>query len=258
MSNDYRPSNVDPLAQHIDSARAVPDAVVDAAQARLQQRLHTRGLGRAVRMRWLPLAGATALALAFLLITPMLPLHRDAFAAVRAHFANFNTLTMQIEQHFGGQPLQTTQMRLRADGSLRSDVGDQVSVIIDIPQHRMLTLLHGPREALSMELPAQPGSTDDALNWLQEIRQFQGEAEQMQQTRNIAGIEASGWKLALRSTSLTLWATDDGLPLAMAMEQSGEGGLRMDIRFEFDLPLADEVTSSNVPAGYTVVEADAD
>ncbi|MCC7250028.1 MAG: hypothetical protein IT473_15505 [Lysobacter sp.] len=67
---------------------------------------------------------------------------------------------------------------------------------------------------------------------------------------------AHGWLLKLPGGDMTLWADDDGLPLAM--RQQGGGGLEIDYRFEFDRPITPGWLSSDPPAGDTPVAPDED
>jgi hypothetical protein len=58
---------------------------------------------------------------------------------VQAHFRHFTTLSMTIAQRLNGQPLQDTRTRIDARGIVRTDVGEQLSVIGDAPRGRVLT-----------------------------------------------------------------------------------------------------------------------
>lgn len=240
------------LAGHVDATAAVPEAAVAAAQHRLTARLQQVAQPpRLKRQRGLAFAGIAAVALAAMLVLPLLPDSGRAFAAVRAHFSNFDTLTMQVQQHHNGILLQTTEMLLDADGSLRTDVGDQMSVVVDQTRHELLILLHEPRQARVTPLPNVQARPDAALDWLQQIREFQGEAKKLKQTRMIDGREAQGWALDTGAMQLLLWVDDQGLPIAM--EQSGVAKMEMRYRFQFNVPVPSGHLSSVVPAGYTLV-----
>jgi hypothetical protein len=241
------------LAPHAEAARGVPEADVAAAQRALQARL-TRATAtpRRVRVRWLGAALTAAAALAILLALPFLPQSEPAFAAVQRHFLQFRTLSMQVEQTVGGQPLQQSRILLAADGRMRVDVGEQLSMVLDPPRGVLLMLLHGPRRARSMPVPAVPPAAAQ-LEFLREIRAFQGEARRLPQTRVIDGRAAQGWELALPATTLTLWADAQGLPLAM---EQANGGLQLDFRFEFDLEPEPGQLEATLPPGYAWAKSD--
>jgi hypothetical protein len=135
-------------------------------------------------------------------------------------------------------------------------VGDQLSVIVDAPRGRVLTLLHTPRQAMIATIPNNKPAADDALSWLDDVRNFKGQATPLPNTRIIDGRTAHGWTLQAGGTTMELWADDEGLPLAM--RQLGGGGLEIGYRFEFDRPIAPGLLSSDVPAGYTPVAPDED
>lgn len=245
------------LAAHVRSTDAVPDESIHRAQAKLTARMQqARRPARAPARGWWAVTATAVLAIAAIIAGPMLSGGGDAFAAVQAHFQRFNTLSMTITQRYGGQPLQTSHTIVDARGVVRTDVGDQLSVIVDAPRGRLLTLLHDSRQAMIATIPKNKPAADDALSWLDDVRNFKGQATQLPDTRIIDGRTAHGWTLQTGGTTMELWADDEGLPLAM--RQLGDGGLEIDYRFEFDRPIAPGLLSSDVPGGYTPVAPDED
>jgi hypothetical protein len=248
-----------PLAERlraVDTDGASEEAV-DNAQQRLRARLQrARAPSRAPARGWWAVAATVAVALAVSISLPMLPGNGDAFAAVQARFRHFETLSMTVVQRVRGEPLQTSRTVVDARGVVRTDVGEQLSVIVDAPRGRILTLLHAPREAMIASIPKTTAAQDDALPWLDDLRNFKGRATPLPGTRIIDGRTARGWTLELQGMTMTLWADADGLPLAM--RQHGGAGLEIDYRFEFNQPIAPGLLSSDVPAGYTPVVPDGD
>lgn len=262
-----------PLAASVRSADAVPDDAVRDAQARLLARVQAaprrreHGPARAgARAWWMAAAATLAIAVLVVATAPMLPGNGDAFAAVQARFRHFDTLAMTIVQRFDGQPLQTSRTVVDARGVLRTDVGEELSIIVDPVRGRLLTLLHGSREAMLAPLPkapardtrgsSAPASPGDALSWLDALRTFKGKATPLAETRIIDGHRARGWRLSTQGITMELWADADGLPLAM--RQLGGGGLEIDYRFEFDRPIPPGHLRSDPPAGYALVRPDED
>ena len=254
----------EPLAASVRSADAVPDDAVDDAQRRLLARVQAaprRRVRFGVRTWWMAAAATLAIAVLVVATAPMLPGNGNAFAAVQARFRDFDTLAMTIVQRFDGQPLQTSRTVVDARGVLRTDVGAELSIIVDPVRGRLLTLLHGSREAMLAPIPKRDDPTtqptqDDTLSWLEELRTFKGEATPLAETRIIDGHRARGWRLSVQSTTMELWADADGLPLAM--RQLGGGGLEIDYRFEFDRPIPPGYLRSDPPAGYTQMRPDED
>ncbi len=239
------------LAEHVQATAAVPETAVNAAQRKLAARLQQAGETKPTfGSRRLAFAAVMALTACALIILPLLPDSGRAFAAVRAHFLDFNTLAMQVEQRFNGETVQTSRMLVGADGSVRTDVGDQLSIIVDNTRRQLLTLLHDSREASLMPLPALPTTPDASLDWLEEIRQFQGKAVRLKNTRRIDGRQAQGWALDLGATQMVLWVDAEGLPIAM--EQDASASLEIRYRFQFNVPVSPGQLSSVVPAGYAL------
>lgn len=245
------------LARHVVATAVVPEAAIGAAQQRLTARLQNVGLAPhlAPRRRWV-FATVATLTVAAMLVLPLLPDSGRAFAAARAHFMDFKTLAMRVEQHHNGALLQSTEMLVGADGSLRTDVGEQMSVIVDQARHELMVLLHEPKEASIMPLPNVETRPDASLDWLKEIRAFQGEATRLEQTRMIDGRETHGWALDVGAMQLLLWVDADGLPIAM--EQAGAANLEIRYRFQFNVPVPPGHLSSILPAGYRLVQNDQD
>ncbi|MDZ4811942.1 MAG: hypothetical protein SGI99_04915 [Pseudomonadota bacterium] len=239
------------LAAHVQATAAVAEAAVNAAQRNLTARLLQAGETKpTLGSRRLVFAAVMSLTACALIILPLLPDSGRAFAAVRAHFLDFKTLAMQVEQRFNGEAVQTSQILVGADGSVRTDVGDQLSIIVDNTRRQLLTLLHDSREASLMPLPALPSTPHASLDWLEEIRQFQGKAARLKHTRSIDGRQAQGWALDLGATQLVLWVDAEGLPIAM--EQDASAGLETRYRFQFNVPVPPGRLSSTVPMGYTL------
>jgi hypothetical protein len=88
------------------------------------------------------------------------------------------------------------------------------------------------------------------MAWLEEVRDFQGQARELPGTRQIQGQRAQGWELPVPQGKITLWANEDGLPLEMKLDQGV--ALAMNFHFDFEPNLPAETFSTQVPAGYTL------
>lgn len=258
MNNQIRKELPPALARHVEALHQPPDATaVEAAQHRLTARLKPADARRGSRSpRWVVAATTAVIALVAVVAIPMLGEGGRAFAAVQRHFTDFDLLSMQVEQRMGGRVVQSSRMVVDRQGTLRTDIGDRMSVIVDPGRERMLTLLHEPRRAMLVPLHGAEQSPAAALDWLAEIREFQGEATLMPGTRLIDGREARGWSLHVEGQGIVLWADADGLPLAM--EMGGAGGMEIHYAFDFDPQLAPGHLRSEAPAGYTLVGPDGD
>jgi hypothetical protein len=222
------------------------------AQRRLQQALARRAApGRRWIGRFAAVAATACLVLALSLV--LLPGDRNgqAFAQVQQHFQSFGTLSMRINQHAAGAT-QAIEVLMSQEGGVRVDVGDEVSVVVDPVSGEALTLLHSQRQALRFPVPQQdlPGM-QEAMGWLQDIRDFQGEADRLAEPRMIEGTEAWGWALEIDGVSVLLWARADGLPLEMVVDSGGDALL--DMRFSFDQPVDAGRLRIEFPPGYKVI-----
>lgn len=237
------------------AAREPAADVVNAAQQRLeaviQARIAALPAPRARRrVGWLAAAAsATAAAVLVVVMMPFTSAPALAFSAVQEHFQDFRTLQFDMTQEVAGQAGLVTHVAMTRDGRLRTDIGTDLSVIVNPGEGRVLTLIHP--EHVGMESPAAggKGGKDDSLKWLDEIRRFQGAAARLPEPRTIDGRRAYGWKLQTGAMDIVLWATEGGLPLEMQL--IGEQQMRFEFHFRFDAPLPDEMFSTAMPAGYS-------
>jgi len=237
------------------AAREPEAALVSDAQRKLEALVGARVAGVARRplrdaRGWLA-AAATAVVLVTMLWLPFGSTPALAFAQVQQHLRDFRTLRFDVEQRMNGQRLMKARVSMTRDGNVRTDVGEDLSVVVNSSERRVLTLMHRPRIAMESPLGA-PATKDDALRWLDDIREFQGEARILPQIRQIRGQRAHGWELATAGGNLVLWATDEGLPLEMTMD--GSAKLQLSFQFEFELPLDAHLFSTAIPAGYSRAE----
>ena len=233
-------------------AHEEPDAgAVQDAQRKLEQfvagaapRKHKARVGG-----WLAAAASAVVAVMALLLLPLSPTPALAFSEVQQHFRDFKTLRFEVEQRMNGNVFMNQRVSVRADGSVRAEVGEDIVVIVNTQQMRVMTLLEPQRIAVVSPLD-KAGTREDAIDWLDEVRDFQGVAKALPDTRLIRGQRATGWELPLEQGTLTLWANQAGLPLEMKLDQGV--ALEMSFRFEFDPSLPAELFSTDVPAGYTL------
>ncbi|ALN55869.1 hypothetical protein GLE_0511 [Lysobacter enzymogenes] len=247
-----------PLADAVRAAQAAPADAADAAQARLLERLRAQprpadGARRPALPRWLAAGAVAALAVIAVLAVPLLPGGGDAFAAVQQRLREAAVLDLRVIQRIDGQVLQTSRTVVDRRGVLRTDVGAQLSVIVDPPRRRVLTLLHDSREARVAPLSAQAAAAAGDLGWLRELRDFQGRAERLPDQRDRDGRTVQRWSLRLGGTPAEMWADAAGLPLRL--RRAGPSGLRIDYRFTLDPPLAPGWLSSEPPPGYALADA---
>jgi hypothetical protein len=243
-----RVATAEPPADVVKAAQDRLDAVVSARMSATRTRRGKRGVHG-----WLvATASALVAAVAFVWL-PLTPTPALAFSTVQEHLRDFQTLRVEMRQRVAGQEGAVTRISVTRDGRLRTDVGQDVSVIMNNAENRVLTLIHG--EHLAVQSPLGGNAADnDSLDWLQDIRDFQGVARRLPEPRMINGQRAVGWQLQVQSLNAVLWTTDEGVPLEMVM--TGTGEMRFDFRFEYDVPLPTETFSTAIPAGYSRAPAE--
>jgi len=92
------------------------------------------------------------------------------------------------------------------------------------------------------------------FGWLEELRNFKGEATKLPNKRIIDGHSAQGWALNLQGLKMEIWADANGLPLQMRQEGGAE--LLIDYRFKFDQPNVNQQLSTTIPSDYKLVAPD--
>lgn len=247
-----------PLKTYIDAVRddAPESSQADAAQRRLMQRLGEAPQNKPVRVA--PWGWATAAALAILMV-PLLVMMPGgngslAFAEVQSFFTDFRTMQARLTTSMNGNEVMAMDIAVDDQDRARIDSGELVSLIVDPERQVMLQLFHGARRAVRVPL------TDDgtqaeapALDWLEQIREYQGEARLVEETRRIDGREVFGFRLTERAIDMTLWATESGRPVLLEMQTGNEAApVTTRIRFAFDGPVDPERFSLEVPVGYSV------
>jgi len=229
-------------------------AVVSAAQLKLEAVVSSRVAAGSVQIPrrtrgWLAAAATAAVVTVAVLWLPIAPTTALAFAQIQEHFRDFRTLRFEVEQRMEGRVMMKSRVSVTQDGNVRTDVGDDVTVIVNSTQRQVLTLMHRHHIAIPSPLD-KPATKEDAIAWLDDIRDFQGEAKQKSGTRWIGGHRAYGWELETAAGKMELWATEDGLPLEMTLGSSTP--LQLSFDFEFDPQLDADYFSTEIPAGYSV------
>lgn len=242
------------LDRFISAARdSHPRAELDAATARFRTRLPRQPVRRTGRMlRWAGAAAAVMLGIA--IVPQMMPGENGAaFAEVQAWFDSYRTVHVQTVTRHGEDEVSRMNIWATAEGGMRLETG-LVTQILDPDERVMHTLLPGDR-VMSTPIPAagleeKPG----AIGLLHELRDFQGQATQLSESRVIDGEQATGYELRVDRTTVKLWAASrDNRPMLMEVVIGDD--LVMESHMVFDQPLPEDALV--VPAGYQPVSPDA-
>ena len=258
-SQTIKQTSTEPLRKYINAViEQDPEAAhADSAQRKLVARLDRArtdpGNGMTGR-RWGWATAAVAAVLLPALLWTSGPGSALAFAEVQRYFSDFETLTTQMTTRVGGNPVVEMTIRIDDRDRVRLDSGSSFSYVIDPGQSMMLQLFHPQKRAALVPLAeGNPVEEADDLDWLAEIRAFQGQAELLEQTAVIQGQEAFGFSLNAGGMDMTLWATESGEPLSLQM--AGPGGVETRMDFAFDRPLDEKAFSLAVPADYRLLDS---
>jgi outer membrane lipoprotein-sorting protein len=254
--------NEHPLKPYIDAVRddAPESSAIDAAQRRLMQRLDGSAQKKsATPSRWGWAVPAAAAAVLAVLVAPLLltvPGSNGslAFADVQSFFTTFRTMHARMTTTMNGNEILSMNIVVDDQDRARIDSGEAFTFIVDPNRKEMLQLFHDARRAALVPLTRDRGHAQNSgLDWLAEIREYQGQARRIEETRLIDGDEVFGFRLTQRAIDMTLWATESGQPVLLEMETGHEVAPTITkIRFDFDRPVDSEQFSLDVPTGYTI------
>ena len=233
----------EPDAAWVNEAQGKLDALMAAraaTTAAVRPARRTRG--------WLAAAATAVVVTVAMLWLPFGSTPAVAFAIVQQHFRDFRTLRFDVEQRMNDMVVMKSRVNITRDGKVRTDVGDLVSVIVNSAERRVMTLHHPSHVATVTPLDA-PVKQDDAMAWLAEIREFQGEAKALPKMRWIRAQRVHGWELSTAAGIITLWANDEGLPLEMTIE--GNAAIELSFDFDFNPVQPAQMFSTEIPAGYS-------
>lgn len=228
----------------------------DGAQRRLMARLdEARRAPRSPITAW---RWATAAVLAILMVPVLVMMPSSngsvAFAEVQAYFTDFRTMSARMTTQMNGNTVLTMDIVVDGQNRARLDSGDQFSFIIDPNRQVMLQLFH--QQQLAVRTPIQDDDSaapDPGLDWLEKIREYQGQSRLIEEVRTIDGDQVYGFRLTDQAVDMTLWATEQGRPVLLEMETGPEAAAATTvIRFSFDQPVNPDLISLAVPDGYSL------
>ncbi len=255
-----------PIEPYVDAVRAQEPAQAepDQAQRKLMARIESkRKPRRSFNAGW---GWATAAVLAVLIVPALMMIPGSngslAFAQVQSYFSTFDTMKARMTTQMNGNSILAMDILVDDQDRTRLDAGDDFSFIIDPRRETMLQLFHRQQLAFEVPLHGDPANPEvDSMEWLTQIREYQGQARLLDDVRVIRGQEAVGFRLTNQAIDMTLWATEQGEPLLLVMHTGSEAtATTTRIDFEFNQPVDAGRFSLTPPAGYRLNagEVDAD
>jgi hypothetical protein len=194
-------------------------------------RLRPRFAGRRAARGWLAAGASAAGAAVALLWLPLGSTPALAFAQVQQHFPRLpHAAFRRRATHEWRGRLMKSRIHVTRDGNVRTDVGDLISVIVNSSEHRVMTL-HHPRTWPRWRRWCA-GNSDDAMAWLKEIREFQGEAKAI--AADPDDRPSKGLWMGARDRRRQDRVVGDGRWIAARDDVGGSARCSSTFEFEFD------------------------
>jgi hypothetical protein len=243
-----------------------PDTMAsDRAQQRLMDRLSNASDQTASSRTIRGLATAAALAVLVLPLVLLMPSPGKglAFADVQRYFSSYSTLRVEFVTRVAGQVTFELTAVVDESGRARVDVPAQFTMIEDHSTRNAIQLDHRAREARVIDLGPDEWTEPGALEVLEQIREFEGQAELLEHRTAVRGHEAIGFELIAGGQPMRLFVTESGMPLQLLIGRGGFAGneaadslMETVIDFYFDEPIDPGVFAVDIPSDYQRVEAE--
>lgn len=232
----------------------------DAAQQRLvvvlakRNAVHRPRVGRGRRFtRWATVAATCAA----VVIVALIPMFGDrsstAFAAALQRLREFSTLSMTIETTVEGRELMPTdRVQIDQAGDTRTEISGLTTVIVNRQSGQVLILQQPAHRAIRYSIPrGRPAGPPRNLAWLDAVRNFRGRANELPGPRKFNGVIVHGWEMDAPAMHIVLWADADGVP--HEVDVTGAASMQQHMTLTLNAPLAPELFSTKLPAGYALV-----
>lgn len=252
------------LSVHVDALRQADGTALqaDAAQQRLVAVLAKRnavGRPRVDRGRRIIRWAIVAATCAAVVIVALIPVFGDrsstAFAAALQRLREFSTLSMTIDTTVEGHELMPTdRVEIDQAGDTRTEIRGLTTVIVNRQSGQVLILQQPTHRAIRYSIPlGVPAGPPRNLAWLDAVRSFRGHAKELPETRNFNGVIAHGWEMDAPAMHIVLWADAYGMP--REVDVTGAASMQQHMTLTLNAPLAPELFSTKLPAGYALVDA---
>jgi len=229
---------------------------VQQAQRRLKQKIDNH---KSNRTSWTPkwMISSASAALMVVVVLVSVPFQSSlAFTDVQRYFREFSTLKTHISMQVMNEQIWTMDVLNDEYGNTRIDMhfGPGTTFILNTAQAEMLVLDHGSQNGNRINLEGKNSTQPmEQLDWLEKIKNFQGQADRLPETRWINDRETQGFELVIAQQQIQVWADiDSGLPLQTIVtsgdEQVGSFSIKADL--SFDEPIDPAQFDVALPDGY--------
>jgi outer membrane lipoprotein-sorting protein len=182
-----------------------------------------------------------------------------AFADIVRPFLSARTATFKGTMKVEGAPTQTFEGMFMEPARMRQTTAEGVTVISDLQQGKIITLVPAQKQAMVIEMQNIPEEKDQSqLNFFHEVRRRILEAQETKDEsveflgeQEINGVLAIGYNVRKPAADMIIWANKETkMPIRLEISNGPVTNIMSNI--VFDVELDESLFDLKIPEGYTV------
>lgn len=182
-----------------------------------------------------------------------------AFADIVRPFLSARTATFKGTMKVEGAPTQTFEGMFMEPARMRQTTAEGVTVISDLQQGKIITLVPAQKQAMVIEMQNIPEEKDQSqFNFFHEVRRRILEAQEIEDEsveflgeQEINGVLAIGYNVRKPAADMIIWANKETkMPIRLEISNGPVTNIMSNI--VFDVELDESLFDLKIPEGYTV------
>lgn len=182
-----------------------------------------------------------------------------AFADIVRPFLSARTATFKGTMKVEGAPTQTFEGMFMEPARMRQTTAEGVTVISDLQQGKIITLVPAQKQAMVIEMQNIPEEKDQSqFNFFHEVRRRILEAQETEDEsveflgeQEINGVLAIGYNVRKPAADMIIWANKETkMPIRLEISNGPVTNIMSNI--VFDVELDESLFDLKIPEGYTV------
>ena len=182
-----------------------------------------------------------------------------AFADIVRPFLSARTATFKSTMKVEGAPTQTFEGMFMEPARMRQTTAEGVTVISDLQQGKIITLVPAQKQAMVIEMQNIPEEKDQSqFNFFHEVRRRILEAQETEDEsveflgeQEINGVLAIGYNVRKPAADMIIWANKETkMPIRLEISNGPVTNIMSNI--VFDVELDESLFDLKIPEGYTV------
>ncbi len=182
-----------------------------------------------------------------------------AFADIVRPFLSAHTATFKTTMKVEGAPTQILEGMFMEPVHMRQTSTEGVTVISDLQQGKIVTLVPAQKQAVVIEMQNIPEDKDQSqFNFFHEVRkrilkaqETEDESVEFLGEQEINGVLAVGYRIRKYGENMTIWANKE-MKMPIRLEISNGPVTNIMSNIVFDVELDKSLFDLKVPEGYTV------